>query len=242
MQNIKPLGHKAYGHIAHLPDSRMGDGDHKCEQGQADIATKKARDRHDLIIVQEKIDGSNCAVAKLNGRILPLGRSGYLAESSQYEQHKYFAKWVYMQEQRFSKMLKEGERIVGEWLMQAHSTRYNLHHEPFVAFDLMTDMDRTCYHNFLLRVLPFGFTVPRLIHIGQPYPVSDAIKAIKVSGHGAIDEVEGAVWRVEREGKVDFICKYVRPDKVDGKYFPENNNGQEYWNITFEELKNQIEL
>ncbi len=42
----------------------MGPGDHKCEAGQARIATLKARDRHDHIIVQEKLDGTNVGVAR----------------------------------------------------------------------------------------------------------------------------------------------------------------------------------
>jgi hypothetical protein len=50
-------------------------------------------------------------------------------------------------------------------------------------------------------------------------------------GHGATDPVEGAIWRIERKGEVDFLAKYVRHDKVDGKYFPENNNGITTWNI-----------
>ncbi len=36
--------------------------------------------------------------------------------------------------------------------------------------------------------------------------------------HGALDPVEGVVWRVEHRGKVDFLAKFVRPDKVDGLY------------------------
>jgi hypothetical protein len=32
------------------------------------------------------------------------------------------------------------------------------------------------------------------------------------------NEIEGVVYRVERKGVVDFLAKYVRPDKVDGKY------------------------
>lgn len=236
MKNEKPLGHKAYGHIPHLPYSRLGEGDHKCSQGQADIALKKTRDRKDLIIVQEKLDGSNCSVAKLNGRILPLGRSGYLAETSNYEQHKYFAKWVYKQHERFEKLLQEGERVCGEWLLQAHGTKYDLKHEPFVPFDIMIGQERTCYHEFLLRVLPLGFTVPRLIHIGQHFPLDKAMEAIKISGHGALDEVEGAVWRVERENKVDYLCKFVKHEKIDGKYLPEQNGGVAHWNMDLTKL------
>jgi hypothetical protein len=75
----KPLGIKNYGSIAHLPNSRMGEGNHKCHEGQARIATLKTRDKHDRVIVQEKLDGSNVGVALVNGVLCPLGRSGYLA-------------------------------------------------------------------------------------------------------------------------------------------------------------------
>lgn len=37
MKPIKILGFKAYGSIPHLPDSRMGPGDHHCAPGQAKI-------------------------------------------------------------------------------------------------------------------------------------------------------------------------------------------------------------
>ena len=97
-------------------------------------------------------------------------------------------------------------------------------------FDIMVKSERMNYHSFLLRVLPMGFTVPRLIHIGDSYPLEKAMQAIKTSGHGAIDEVEGAVWRVERNEKVDYLVKFVRPEKKDGIYLPENNNGITIWN------------
>lgn len=43
-------------------------------------------------------------------------------------------------------------------------------------------------------------------------------EAITWSGHGAVDPVEGVVFRVEHNKKVDFLAKYIRPDKVDGIY------------------------
>jgi hypothetical protein len=229
--NKKPFGQKAYGSIPHLPESRLGEGDHHIEIGQALIATKKARDENDLVIIQEKLDGSNCCVAKVNGQILSLVRSGYLANTSPYEQHHLFAKWVKKNKKRFDKLLNENERICGEWLAQAHGTIYKLNHEPFVVFDLFTkDNQRLTYHNFLLRVLPLGFIIPNLVHIGQPLSVEKAMKKLKVSGHGAVDEVEGVVYRVERNEKVDFLAKFVRHSKIDGKYLPENNNGETIWN------------
>ena len=110
----KPLGIKAYGHIPHLPGSRTGPGDHKCDAGQARIATEKVRDRHDVVIVQEKLDGSCVAVARIGGSIVPLGRAGYPAISSPYEQHRHFASWVHAHQQHFLDTLRDGERLCGE--------------------------------------------------------------------------------------------------------------------------------
>src|SRR5438552_2604172 len=97
----KPMGRKAYGHICHLPGSRMGPGDHKLNEGQARILTEKTRDRHDVIIVQEKLDGSNVAVARVGRVLMPLIRAGYPAISSKYEQHRLFAAWVFARLDQF---------------------------------------------------------------------------------------------------------------------------------------------
>lgn len=232
----KPLGHKAYGRIPHFIGSRIGPADKHCEPGQQKIMTEKARDRHDLIIVQEKLDGSNCSVAKVGGQIISLTRSGYLAETSPYEQHHYFAQWVDSKRDIFNALLNEGERVVGEWLIQAHGTMYNLTHEPFVVFDIMYKHDRQPYHDFLLRVLPLDFTIPNLIHIGQPCKLKLSRERISQGGHGATDDVEGLIYRCERHGKVDFLCKWVRPDKEDGKYLPDISGNEIVWNLNPKKL------
>ena len=66
-KTTKPLGAKAYGSICHLPGSRLGPGDHKLNEGQARILTQKVRDKHDVIFIQEKLDGSNVCVARIDG-------------------------------------------------------------------------------------------------------------------------------------------------------------------------------
>jgi len=228
-RSIKPLGRKAYGHIPHLPGSRMGPADHSCHEGQYRICCLKARDRHDEIVVQEKLDGSCVAVAMLDSEIVALGRAGYLASSSRFLQHRLFADWVEENRDRFRECLQPGERLVGEWLAQAHGTRYRLPHEPFVAFDLMVGHDRLTYDEFQKRVGD-RFTTPRVIHQGGPLSIEAAVSRLEPSGHGALDPVERAVWRVERRGKVDFLAKYVKPDKVDGLYLPEITGKEPIWN------------
>src|ERR1051325_8173124 len=241
-QSRKPLGGKSYGHIAHLPGSRMGPGDHKCHEGQKRIATERARDRHDLIVVQEKLDGSNVGVARLDGEIHALTRAGYLASTSPYEQHWKFDQWVHQRRSRFLAVLRDGERFCGEWLAQAHGTRYELRHEPFVVFDLMRGMERSTLAELSERAGLADFVQPRVLHKGTPLGIEEALRAIEVSGQGALDAVEGAVWRVERNElinpkrngdrawRVDFLVKYVRPDKVDGVYLPEVSGKEPVWN------------
>ena len=229
---LKLLGKRAYGHIPHLPGSRTGPADRHIHIGQARIATEKARDYRDTVIVTEKLDGSCVAVWKNNtpgpffGELHPLAKSGYRCADSPHDNHIVFAQWVREQQavfNRFNDMLLPGERAVGEWLHQVHGTRYLLPHEPFVLFDIIRmDGSQVLYTELLKRAYRFGFVTPRLISYGQPISIKQVLKRIQVSGHGAVDPVEGAVWRVERDGMCDFMCKYVRHDKVDGKYLDDN--------------------
>jgi len=227
----KPLGRRAYGSIPHLPGSRMGPADHHCHEGQARIVTEKARDRHDRIIVQEKVDGSCVAVAKLDGQILALGRAGYLAETSPFAQHHHFAAWVRANEGRWDGVLQDGQRMVGEWLAQAHGTRYDLTDEPFMVFDVMQEGRRLPFDVTTVLADMADLPRPHILHEGGPLSVEDALALLGEFGHhGALDPVEGAVWRVERKGEVDFLVKWVRPDKVDGCYLPEITGRDPLWN------------
>lgn len=233
--SMKPLGRKAYGSIPHLPGSRLGPGDHHIPEGQASICTKERRDAKDTIIVQEKMDGSCVAVALLNGEILALNRAGYLAESSPYKQHIYFASYVKEYESRFRSILEEGEWVVGEWLALAHGTRYDLtfrlQDNPFVPFDIFRNGERMLWRELKERVC-LNFITPVLLGYGPPIPVDLAMQRHENTHSGAYPEdgVEGVIYRVEREGKVEFLAKWVRPDKIDGKYFPEISGKEEVWN------------
>lgn len=234
-ESKKPLGTKSYGSIPHLPGSRVGPGDHTCHEGQAKIATEKPRDKNDVIYVQEKLDGSNCAIARIGDTLYPITRSGYLAADSPYSQHHAFAEWAGENTGRIMSILEDGERLCGEWLWQAHGTRYKLRHEPFVAFDIMKGHKRMCYPEFGNRIAGNFQTPATIARYGCSLSLDVAKKTFGEYGcHGAIDPIEGFVWRVERIEKdaqrVDFLVKYVRPDKVDGFYLPEISGGEPVYN------------
>lgn len=226
----KPLGKKAYGSIPHLPGSRRGPADKGLSEQQASLLTVKTRDRHDVVIVQEKLDGSNVSVANIDGEIIAITRAGYRAEDSIYEMHHHFKRWVDRERHRFAALLNPGERACGEWLMQAHGTRYNLPHEPFVIFDIMRGGQRACTGGVVIRCEGHGFTTPKLLHVGDAISIEAILEKLEPSGHGAIDPVEGAVWRMERRGIVEFLGKYVRPEKIDGKYLPGHGSDEPVYN------------
>lgn len=238
----KPLRMKAYGSIGHLPNSRMGPADHHVHEGQAVICTTKPR-KGDRIIVSEKLDGSCMSVANINGEFVALTRAGYRATDVTYEHLRAFAPYVEQHHAEFAAMIQPGERIVGEWLPMAHGTIYDPKHlmfSPFVAFDIFRDGKRLLFDEFESRLEPVNFRRAFRIHDGpDPCSVARALQCLSPSEdgldlfgyHGAQEPVEGAVWRVEREGRVDFLAKYVRPEKTDGKYFTSISGQPEIWFI-----------
>ena len=232
--NTKPLGMKAYGSIPHLPGSRLGPGEHTISDGQARMCTEQAKHKSDIVFVTEKLDGSNCSVAKIGDKIVALGRAGYEARSSQYEQHRMFADWVDDHIDNFQSLLEPGERVCGEWLAMAHGTRYRIERgfSPFFCFDIMRQHVRTLSLEMFDRCKKAEVATVHPLWWGKPITIEKVMDDLADDNgyHGAIDLVEGAVWRVERKGKFCFIAKYVRPGKVDGTYFSKNTGKPEVWN------------
>jgi hypothetical protein len=142
-----------------------------------------------------------------------------------------FADWVENNISIFKEIIQPGQRIVGEWLAQAHGTRYKINKAyPWAPFDLMVGKDRFPYDE-LIEVVGQTFKLPHLIHFGGAISIENALLQLGTKGqHGAIDDQEGAVWRVESNGKFNFLAKYVKPEKQDGIYLPEISGKDAVWN------------
>ena len=82
----------------------------------------------------------------------------------------------------------------------------------------MRGTTRLPHSEFYLRTAS-SFITPTVLSTGGPCSIEEAMRRLGDHGHhGAVDLAEGCVWRVERRGVVDFLAKYVRHDKVDGRY------------------------
>jgi hypothetical protein len=232
----KPLGAKGYGSIGHLPQSRVGPGDWHVHEGQARICLEKPR-KGDRVIVSEKLDGSCMVVAKINGEIVPITRAGYHAKDGAYEHLRRFVPYVEERRDQFDILLDEGDRVAGEWLGMAIGTLYDRDHpgfSPFVPFDIFRGRDRVLTDEFRHRIERVLFPAAAIVHDGpDPCSIENALCRLGEFGHhGATEKIEGAVWRVEREGRVDFLAKYVRSDKVDGKYLPNISGTDPVWLVS----------
>lgn len=223
------LGKKAFPKIPHLPGSRTGSADRVAPPELARRCTERET-KGDLIVVQEKLDGSCVAIARLHGAIVALGREGLRADESRNPGRQLFARWVARHHTRFLELLRDGEWLAGEWLALAHSTRYALTHEPFVAFDVFST-DGALDTARVEERLHGRLARPHLLHAGAAFSIAEADAKLGVHGHhGAIDPVEGAMWRVERGGTVLHRAKFVRQGKTDGAFLPENSGLPAIWN------------
>lgn len=234
-QKRKILPHKAYNTIHHLPTSRLGTSERCISARQNDLLTNPDfQQAGNIIIVQEKLDGSCVCAYRKDNELFALGRAGDLADHSANESRRLWASWVADNEARFMAILQDGERLCGEWLAMVHGTHYTLPHEPFVAFDLFTADNRALtYTDFRARIdhAKAYFIAPYLIHYGkEPCHLEDALQRLGNGHHGSTDKPEGLIWRLERNQRLAFKAKYVRHDKEDGCYLTEKTGLPEQWN------------
>ncbi len=247
---MKPLNKKNYGSIGHFSVSKLGVGDHHINPGQERILTKKTRDKHDYIYVTEKYDGSNVGIAKVQGKIYALVRKGYQAKTSPFVMHHYFNNWVIANETFFKHLLNEGERLVGEWLLQVHSLQYHIPNNlpPFIALDwFKANNERYLQTDLHKLLLPYHIAKPRILYQGfGACPIEEALHNLQLSFnknkfvHCVQEKPEGLVYRVERNGKVDFLSKYVRHNFEAGKHLVKD--APPIWNVDIKYFSQNLNI
>ena len=201
----------AFATIQHLPGSKMIDiQDKLLGADQINWLTVRRRTNADMAIVTEKVDGMNSAVLRRNGLLYPLIKKGYDCRSNPFPWVNDFANYVEENASRFFSVLKEGERLCGEWMIKTHTLSYKLPHEPFIAFDIIKDADRLPYLAFRERASMGNFVVAGLVHMGEAMPPEMALQLLGKGYHGVIGEPEGLVYRYE-DARRKYICsgKYV---------------------------------
>lgn len=228
IKDLKVLEHRPYQSIGHFSKSRLGSADKHIDANTERHFLTDIPNQQCLVIVQEKLDGSNVSVVLHGDELIPMGRAGYRCQDSDQEQHRMFYDYVMKNEAAFMSMLRKNERIVGEWLALAHGTIYNGVKAPFVPFDIFTaNNDRLPFLEFHKRVSPW-LDIPTVLHMGGSCSLGRAERLAKRLLGGR--DYEGFVYRLEEAGKFKAIAKYVRQDKVDGLYLDKEDPLYPRWN------------
>jgi hypothetical protein len=200
-----------YPSIQHLPFSKMSNrGDKNLDEREVGWLTKKTRLPTDIVIVTEKVDGCNVGVLRRGDILIPIGRKGYDVRTSGYTWIQEFAGFVERNGDRFMALLEDGERVCGEWMIKTHTIVYDMHHEPFICFDIIKDNTRVRYSEAYPRFAACGFTGVGLVHHGSAISTDKAIASLGEGFHGAVGQPEGVVYRYESEEKgYLFGAKFV---------------------------------
>jgi hypothetical protein len=228
---------KAYNSIPHLSMSRLGSGDRHIA-GQQEHLLCVATRPGDRVIVTEKVDGCCATIARKDGELIALSRGGFLADGGGIHLDM-FAIWFGENRTKFE-LLNEGERICGEWLAVAHGTLYDNTHEgfePWLGFDMFRGNARVTRDQFIRLTSEAALATTKVLHDGtDACSPEKAMEALGEFGHhGALEEAEGAVWRLERDGKVPWVAKCIRQSHAGAKHFKRGdlkfNWGADRWHV-----------
>jgi hypothetical protein len=135
------------------------------------------------VIVEEKMDGANCAISFSDeGHLLLQSRGHYLTGGPREKQFHLFKSWAHRYASELWQVLDRRYILYGEWLYAKHTVFYTDLPHYFLEFDLY-DKDKDVFFSTqrrrsFLAALPFVVSV-NVLYEGQ---VSDASQLLALIG------------------------------------------------------------
>lgn len=137
--NIQNIQLVKYPRTPHLQGSRLQQGD--TEQGQVPYQQLLGQ----YIVVEEKLDGGNCAISfSEQGELLLQSRGHYLLGGGRERQFNLLKQWAVAHENWLFDRLENRYILYGEWLHKKHSIFYDQLPHYFCEFD-MWDRHNQCF-------------------------------------------------------------------------------------------------
>jgi hypothetical protein len=123
---------RKYPRTRHLAGSNLQSGDHDLET----VPFAALRGRH--VVVEEKVDGANCAISFDASASLRLQSRGHYLTGGPRERHfNLFKQWAAAHEDRFFDALGDRHVLYGEWLYAKHTLFYDALPHYFMEFDVL---------------------------------------------------------------------------------------------------------
>lgn len=183
-----------YPRTRHIEGSRLQKGDEDLKQ----IPFSTIKNKY--IVIEEKVDGANCAISFDNdGNLLLQSRGHYLTGGYRERHFNFLKQWATVHKDEFYKILGSRYIMYGEWLYAKHSIYYDKLPHYFLEFDIFDRekkifLDTETRHN-LLKNLPV-VSVPVLAK-GKFNNMNDILKYLKESNYITDNHIENL--RVESE-------------------------------------------
>lgn len=222
---------KNFGHIQHLPGSKMIDDQDKLLSAEACVKFIECKRKPtDNVIITEKIDGMNAGVVKKNGVLYPINRKGYDVRSMKNgleELGQTWAKWVDEHYNVLDLILEEGERLVFENAIMTHTLRYKFTGDPVFLLAKYTVDNKKVSHAELMDIASkYNLRMPPVLCKGIAVDPRIVIKQYPKGLVGSKDGIEGVVYNYEVNGVHESCAKFVSNQLIQ----PMRENPPKYYN------------
>lgn len=225
-----------YPRTRHIEGSRLQYADSGDDQAFADLKGQR-------LIIEEKVDGANCALSFEAGKIRLQSRGHFLTGGTRERHFALFKSWAACHAKVFHSVLGERYIMYGEWLYAKHTVFYDALPHYFMEFDVLdqktgwflsTDRRRDLLKGLPVMPVPIlkdgvSSTLEEVTDLVRPslYKTSEwrtalAEAAVKSGSRSDFvekqtedsDLSEGLYLKVEDENQVVQRFKYVRADFV----------------------------
>lgn len=173
--------------------------------------------RHPGLVVEEKVDGTNCGIHFSRSGDLVLQCRGHLVREGDHPQFNLLKQWANLNRDRLFSLLGTGFLIFGEWLFARHQIAYDRLPHYFVEFDIF-DKEAGCFLDGAARDRVLAGSLISRVRVVSRGPLDGFDELLDLAGPSAYYDglMEGLYLKAEEEGKVIGRAKYVRESFREG--------------------------
>ena len=214
-----------YPRTRHIEGSRLQKGDEDLKQ----IPFSTIKNKY--IVIEEKVDGANCAISfDNNGNLLLQSRGHYLTGGYRERHYNLFKQWANNYQCELYEVLGERYIMYGEWLYAKHSIYYDNLPSYFLEFDVYDKENKTFLSTDKRRELLKDLdviSVPVLAR-GKFNKIEDVLKYLGDSNYITINHRENLKNEVLKYNQdVDRIFKETENTmSMEGLYIKVEENGE----------------
>lgn len=214
-----------YPRTPHIQGSRLQAGDEDLSQRRfAEIAGRN-------LVLEEKIDGANCAISfNEDGELRLQSRGHFLTGGARERHYDLLKQWAAVHQDRFYEVLGSRYIMYGEWMYAKHAIYYDLLPNYFMEFDILDRetgrfLDTPSRHA-LIANLPVS-SCP-VLATGVFKSVEQIVSHLGNSAYISEEHIENLRQEAERLGlDADRIARETDPSRtMEGIYIKVEENGE----------------